>query len=387
MNLSIQHFPIFTSRQNAITDRKSLISRSFSSLRWILAVLVVINHYVRANYYEFGQDIFDASQSSAAIILDNLISSFTKNYEVPIFVFISGYLVYFGRELSFPAYFHKFRHKLKTLGIPYIIWCLFPVILHFVMHCNKPLNENPFFSGINSIGSLWEFIRHTFGLDLATFPYNVPLWYIRDYFIIFTLLPLIHYLLIKTRGWILILFASIFMLSFSDLASFRTGAAIFFFPTAYWLRLQNIDLLQTFKKIAIPAALIYLALGCTYYLNADPVTNFDSPMPLWVRIAKNTAICASVPAAIYGCASLIRSKVLSGNTFLASASFFLYVTHYPLMNYFLHAGFKIFHCSSQSGPFLTAILTTTAVAILSITMIYRAMTKLAPRLMKIVDGR
>jgi len=167
---------------------KELLSKTITFMRFPLIVLVVAIHVF--NIYPAG-DYPGSVAGDTYLFLRNGIA----RCAVPLFFAISGYLFFLKvpREGGFTgmAYRSRVKKRVVTLLIPYLLWNL-PIL---------------FFCLKNHLGNgFWEHLGCGFGLlplegtnsFEPSVPYDSPLWYVRDLFVMALLSPIV-FLMVRNR--------------------------------------------------------------------------------------------------------------------------------------------------------------------------------------------
>lgn len=364
-----------------ITNRDSSLSRTFSALKWFLALTVVADHFFRLKILNIDGNQYDLTSYTYLPEICGLIQSFLKNYAVPVFFFMSGYLMYLSGEFKWDKFVPKLKKRIKRLGIPFIVWSIFGMAVAYgvyVIHAlngapdNLPYVENGKFEYVS-------FFRNLLGLH--AFPeQNVPLWYLRDLIIMICLLPIVH-IIIKKLDWraFLTVALGMFLIFFKDHRGLRLEVGILFFYFGYFMRYNDIDIILLFKKVFPYAVALYVLLGLFYFFYYNEYNKL-------AILAKNINICISVPMFVYLFYTMVNRNWINGNMFLASASFFLYLTHYPLQEVFRDMMFSIFRPQHGSVGGTLTFIGAYLLMILSIVSIFYFMRRLFPRQMGFLLG-
>ncbi len=124
------------------------------------------------------------------------LSMFICGIAIPGFAVISGYLFFATADFSAETYKRKMYSRLFSLLIPYIVWDLIVFAGDVVLAFNGKNNlvSETEWNFLNVLNIFWGVKQNGAG----TCPYNGPLWYIRDLFILCLLTPII-YPLLKSR--------------------------------------------------------------------------------------------------------------------------------------------------------------------------------------------
>ena len=202
-------------------DKREMRSEALDLLRFPLAIVIVIVHAL-----PLGSNV-----------MDDFVMAFLKEQSVPIYYFISGYVFFFGIELTKVVYVKKIRNRIKTLFIPYLIWNL----LFFA------------YNSINaSIFRLEDFFKSFWCIytDLSnkTYPVNYPLWFLRDLMIAVLCTPLINWSIKKFRYFYLIpigvVWLSANIYNYGRIA--QLASAFFFFSFGAYMSINKKDIIYEF---------------------------------------------------------------------------------------------------------------------------------------------
>ena len=186
-----------------------LVFKVFDQLRFPLIVLVVYIHSivypVNFETINFASISYNDLWELIRLSVGNIISGVA----VPIFFFMSGYLFFLRLERwNWTIYNQKVKNRIKTLLIPYFIWNSLAIVFSAVILCYNNgilsildfLRDNHYLNlfwscNVSGIGRLNEI-----GLSTSnSFPYLIPLWYLRELFVLFLLSPALFFVLRKLK--------------------------------------------------------------------------------------------------------------------------------------------------------------------------------------------
>ncbi len=187
--------------------------KAISVLRFPLIIGIVFIHFnpswtgFEIHGQSYGQNLPDYYHYFITY-LSGVLSSIC----VPSFFFISGYLFFREKGLSFPIYKKKIKSRVWTLFVPFILWNIIAILkksLCFLPQLSFlfPNSDLQFkFSLARLFNTFWGatltsgmFVRKTVGVEsLDVFPADAPLWYLRDLMVVTILAPVI-YLFIKEK--------------------------------------------------------------------------------------------------------------------------------------------------------------------------------------------
>lgn len=325
-----------------IRDRNSTLSRTFSAVKWFLALTVVADHFFRLLVIKNPGGEYSFLEYPFVNEIALFVSSYLRNFAVPIFFFMSGYLLYTGDNYSFKTYKPILKRKLSGLFKPYVIWwCIgLVVMLIFTIVMIYGLGSSPEISSLYTdegfniprvIAKLIGFGAHPEA--------NRSLWFIRDLMFALCVVPVIQWI-IRYVDWryVIMALAVIFVAIFHDQRGIRFEVVALFFTTGYLMRAKDVNIVVLSKRIFPYAAVLYVLIGALfiYAFCANP-DNLRI-----ICVAKNISIILTVPLVIYLFYYLVSRNVIAGSAFLASASFFIFVAHFPLCDVIYHASFGIF---------------------------------------------
>ena len=165
-------------------------SRSISSLKVIFCFLIILLHA------HFQMPSPDTVSDGGGIVYNlqkffrEYLSTFVCGIAIPGFAVISGYLFFATENFLAAVYKRKIHSRLFTLLIPYIVWNLIVFAGDAILAFNGKNNlvSETEWNFLNVLNIFWSVKENGAG----TCPYNGPLWYIRDLFILCLLSPVIY---------------------------------------------------------------------------------------------------------------------------------------------------------------------------------------------------
>lgn len=359
---------------------------SLDVLRFPLAVVVVIVHVFSSNHingYQFADSPFFESTNT-------FVLAFLKGVSVPIYFFISGYVFFITKSGHFDlsTYRNKIKNRIKTLLIPYIIWNGIAVFLELIKFLPPFANllGNTVENNItikNVLSAFWMYGGNLTQStpDISVYPINHALWFIRDLMIVTVCSPLVHLLLRKTKIIFLLILGGLYIYApYSTFAHLpQLSTAFLFFSLGAYLSIFNFDLVAICKKFVYPTSIIYF-INSTLFLFISSTHHNEANVLKTI----NTFIC--IPMAFGITSLLLEKQKIKCNTFLSSASFFIYISHCLIVRKIKILLFMLINPSTQYSIILIYILT----IILTIGLLLAAfalMRKYTPRLLKFIAGR
>ncbi len=139
------------------------------------------------------------------------------------------------------------------------------------------------------------------------------------------------------------------------------------------------DMLVEFGRFTTVSVILYLILGVAYMVCSDC-------NPTILKVIKSTNVIVGLLCAYNVSAWLLKHNVCKVSSFLASASFFIYVTHGILCGK-VHRAFCMLITPADNvsvmSIFILATLVTTAILLVTFYLLRR----FAPGILKVVAGR
>lgn len=312
-----------------MADRSSLQSRTIDALRFPCAILVVLVHTFRAHPGSTG---FPYAPFEA---LEIALSQGISRIAVPVFFLISGYL-FFSRldPWDWHVYGDKIRNRARTLLVPYLLWVtlaiLWMVVLNLIRHYlfgwGLSISENLSSNGWGLM--YWNCARNYQYTELqnilgwtmpSAFPYDYPLWYLRDLIVLCLLAPVIHWSLLKTKGWVLALLYPLYLLNIWIPLEGLSAEGFLFFGLGAFLRMNGKDMTAVFGRFKIASYILFpLAIAFCVLTYGNAVS--------W-EYARRLLTLPGTVAAFNLCAALLQKGWLKENRFLAECSFPVFAGH------------------------------------------------------------
>jgi len=314
-------------KEKATTAIPHELSSKLTVLSFVSACFVVVLH-------AYDKALAAGSGPSAWIV--TFVGWTLPTFAVPIFFVISGYLlgVKSGNGTKEGWYSQALRKRIRTLLVPYLIWCTVYVltVVPFAMIGNhlvgRSLVQNTHLH--EPVLSWWNLLC-IYGADISGFPANGVLWYIRNLLLLVLIAPPLVRLMSNRWMGVAALSVSGVLFFFHDWASpswwqfFETGFSLRgFFYFLLGLHLAAHPVAHTsFRRIRrlLPVAWIGLALLFT----ACRLHVVECPLACQRLMAK--AINLLGVGAIWVLYDFIPvARGLARRSF-ASDSFFLYAAH------------------------------------------------------------
>ena len=361
-------------------------SKVIEWLRFALAALVVFMHAPVIGVENYSENIYSGGVLPVLMIL---IKRGIGSVAVPTFFFISGYLFFVKLEhWSWDVFAQKIRKRIGSVFIPYILWNMLTAAFFMLM----------LFASKHSIESVWNFcsergwglmlwnngrfgesitfVTNIFGVPMHNAaPIDGPLWFVRDLLVCFIFAPLIFKFLNK---YVLsVLFVLLVFNVWIPIEGFSIISVFFFSWGGYFSR-KRICFVEEFNKWKSHSYVICTALliGILFsFGNCDFAYKILWPLfTVW-----------GVVATISIASHLLRKKIVSVHKNLSSSSFFLFASHFMLINYMAYA----INCLCPvNSMFLQTLkyLATPFILIIVLEICYFAMKRYFPRPLSYLTG-
>lgn len=374
-------------------------SQALDLLRFPLAIVVLTVHtfhnptvFVYGKEYTFaGRPLFDAFY--------NFVYSFLSDYSLMIYFFISGYVFFLGiTDFTADVYKRKLRNRVKTLLIPFIVWNVACVLVELSYYFPPLSAMRPGLdfakvdlSPVAVLQTFWNSIHGIFGnvyeYPAADYvgiypPQNNSLWFLRALMAMALLTPVL-WCTIKRVGICLTcaayaLWAWAYLYGTGYVLEFAT--ALFPFSFGAYMSISGRNMINVFGRYFKLSAVAYIALS------AVQMAALYGDAQLVYKVAKVLACPVALVLAYNLSAWLLRRNYCRVVPLLASASFFIYVSHELILGNVKKVLVALIRpCNGVAGA-ATYILAIAVVAF-GLLGVFWLMQRYTPRLLKFVAGR
>lgn len=279
----------------------------------------------------------------------------------------------------------KIRNRIKSLFIPYIIWNFIYIVLYY-------LKTIPFigsYSVEDEVVFGWrEFLMSFWGYSQGTvlnswdniYPINYPLWFLRDLMVVVVLSPLINWLIKHAKIYYIVLVGIVWFVASIVVQGRITqlSNAFFFFSLGAYMSINKKDMVDEFSKYFKLSMGLYLLLGLGYLI-------LVGNHPTIALIIKTIRVFTGLVFAYNLSVFLLNHGYCKVNKFLASSSFFIYLSHAWLFERVRRVLFSIIDTSSGIQVFVTYLLTV-VVTVSILLLIYYCGKRCFPRIFKVMIG-
>ncbi|MBO4730313.1 MAG: acyltransferase family protein [Bacteroidaceae bacterium] len=356
----------------------------------VCIVLIHLHMQVNGTQIEWGSlTSMDAWRLFACVSINELAS-----IAVPLFFMISGFL-FFYKSQGIPNaqwWLGKLRRRVRTLLIPYVLFCLLAVIGLVINHTMQghSLSDSlqTFLGNGKWFHNFWDV--HTTGTNTnilgitkpISYPICIPLWFIRDLMVIVLMTPLIRWVLLKLRlGWIAIMLVLSLTGIWIPLVGFSPSSCLWFSIGA-WFSMRGVSMAASLQPLRVPLLCAAIPL-----LVVDILTD-GTPSDRYVHFA---FLMVAVPA-VYAISSLALPLYGGAGRGSVSLSFFIFAFHTLPLPFLgcrpVEWAKQLLWTNSDNGwlcilQFVGAALLTVAVCLL----VYLLLRWICPRFLFLLTGR
>lgn len=209
---------------------------------------------------------------------------------------------------------------------------------------------------------------------------NYPLWFLRDLMIVVVCTPLVNLLIKRIRWYGIVLLGIVWL--FANLQGWgritQLASAFFFFSFGAYMSLNRLDMVAEFGKYSKLSVVLYFLLGCCYILLVEHIHEVASFIKL-MRIFVGLLFAYNL--SVY----LLKKGYCKVNKFLASSSFFIYLSHAWV---FERVRRLIFSAIDLNSDFwiIVAYLLTVFVTISLLLLAYYCGKRFMPNIFKVMIG-
>lgn len=255
--------------------------------------------------------------------IQEFISNGLTRIAVPIFFAISGYLFFLDiKEGTLKYFLSKYKKRVKTLLIPYVLWSMFGICSYFILQ-SIPISKPFFTKELIKDTSFFGFLEM---LLLKPIPYQ--LWFIRDLIFLIFLSPILFWLIKHLTYLSFIVFFIAWFLKF-DFILFSNESLLFFtiggFLSSQKIKVNNIVL----RKYSV----IFLALWILLVLCRTILVYFDYNLGFIIICLGKISIIIGILALwnMYDVFLNNGGELKYENYDVLQYSFFIYAFHEPLL--------------------------------------------------------
>lgn len=305
-------------------------STALNITRFIMSIGIVFLHsYTSVQMYPSLEELTGYQQVARVLSLQ------FGEIGVPTFFFISGFLFYNGYTQTISCYKYKLKKRFYSLLIPYLFWNIFTISVFYVVECIPSIRHlfNDNHQLVHDFTFL-DFMKTLWAMDNGL-PMLAQLWFIRNLIIMSLGAPAVYLIIRYTRLTGVIIFGIAWM--------FHPGMAyplntLFFYSLGAWFSINHLSLTESMDKISKFLFVIYpIIVIMDFFLSSTPISFYLH------RIQTFTGVLFVIALVSF----LLKKGKIRDIAFLSSSSFFLYVTHDPMLRFIRKFSLKIADQSSE----------------------------------------
>lgn len=326
-------------------------SSALNITRFIMSIGIVFLHsYTSVQMYPSLEKLSVYQQIS------RVLSFQFGEMAVPTFFLISGFLFYNGYSQTVTCYKYKLHKRLYSLLIPYLFWNLFIIAAFYAVECIPSIRYlfNDSHQLVHDF-KLLDFFKALWAMDNG-YPMLTQLWFVRNLIVLALGAPIVYLIVRYTRIVGVIIFGIAWMLHPGQAYPLST---LFFYSLGAWFSINKKSLTGSMDKISKPLFIIYPII-----MIMDPLLA-DTSISFYLHRMQTFSGVLFVIALI---SLLLEKNKIRNIAFLSSSSFFLYVTHDPMLRFIRKFSLKLADQSSE----LQMIIAYFAAIVLDIAIVYAA---------------
>lgn len=377
-------------------SRNDLRSQSLDLLRFPLAVVVLAIHTFSTEGFKMHGTTMSFENMPVLLEVNHFIDGFLRGQSVPIYFFISGFVFFLGVDLTKEKYIQKLKNRLKTLLIPYVIWntlavlwvlirflpCLsflFPNIDKVQLDLSLPAILETFWNAKEGIFIQPMAVDEVVNNNI--YPQDAPLWFVRDLMIVVLCTPMLYWVLNRARYYFVIGLGVLwFILAYWDLGHInQLLTAFFFFSWGAYMSVNKKDMMQEFSRFFRTSMIFYPLLALLFVVS---VHCFPDASDTIKRLNVFVGLFFSYNVSAW----LLTHRICKVSSFLASSSFFIYITHSLICGEFVKLFFFIFHPTTDLSM-LSIYILAVIVTVSSLLWVFYLLRRYTPSFLKIIAGR
>ncbi|MDE5607550.1 MAG: acyltransferase [Muribaculaceae bacterium] len=286
---------------------------------------------------------------------------------VPAFFFISGYLFFRSGLPSGHEFLQKLKRRWRSLIIPYIVWNLLGLIAVWIKTLPFLASDFPQYQGLfKSVGTV---LAGFYEMPHAPYPYDFPLWFLRDLILIVLCTPILTLLFKVFRRFTPLIFLAL-PLFFPDLPGLLSQP-LFYFVLGSTVSLYDFRLESLYTKPGVTTLLFAISLTVSLFYS-DPLIGI-------VRTVLGILWLISMAAHI----SLLR---INESGFLNQAIFFIFACHGLYATVITKFSLYIYSPVDNSLKAFGAYFSIFLINVVLTLMIYLVCRRLFPRLTSLLTG-
>lgn len=293
------------------------LSAKLRLLTFVSLTAVLIRHSYNLDL-RFSDEAASATGGIVAYIED-FVSIHLTWVVIPLFFAISGYLFFRTLVPTWQGYLAKWRSRLRTLVVPYLLWSAWGIVVYASLQ-RLPLSR-AYFVNNRLDGLPLGYVARRLVVD----PLPYQLWFLQALIGCVALAPVVYWLVSRGRRWGLLPLAVLWLLDV-NLGPYLRGEALMFFGLGCLAALGGLPSLRLPRRQTLTLLAVWVASIAAYTL----VTTWVHEPAL--RIVFRLLMLPGLLAVWTTYDVLVHDVDREGRLWRVSAyGFFLYAAHQPLL--------------------------------------------------------
>lgn len=350
--------------------RTDTLSKAISLMQIPAVAIIILLHS-----YTTARGEISETNSTIYYYISYLLSMEIGNMGVPLYFTISG-ILFFNNYINIYSYKTKIKSRIKTLVTPYFCWNLITLMILLVLQNIEVTRTH--FSGNNKLildYSITDFLKAFWDKGSGT-PVLSPYWYIRNLFILQLFSPIIFIFIQHLKTAYLIIVFGVWIIT--PTLTF-TYTSIFYFSLGAYFSIHDIDLVKMTNLYFKPLIIFFMVI-----LGTEIFLHFNVASPLLIYLQKVLFITGVL--CFFALAIKAVQHNISISTSLIQASFFIYTTHYPIIQGIRRISLKIVNKSPSEIGNVCAYLGSAILAFFICLFLYKCMKSLMPKTLAFITG-
>lgn len=354
-------------------NNNDIISHTIDRLRFpLICGVVFIHSQIKGDIPISGQSVSAPDELWYEAII-NLFSYVIPSIAVPIFFIISGYLFFKEGTLNKNLYLIKLKKRFRSLVIPYLLWNTLALLIFVLVR--MPAFHNLFPNVALDEITLQKVLSGYWARKGDGFPFDFPLWYVRELIIMVIISPLLYAAVKKMRGMFFILLVICMIFSLCPNAFKPTLNACFFFSMGLYVRCHPITI-DYIKRLTFIKYVYFLLAAADLYTATYSLWQINRYIHLLTIFS--------------GILTVFNYMFISANKrerrgLFNEEVFFIYASHGLFIAFLMKAVLKVTHPTNEIGFLAIYFLVPILTIAVSIGM-YRCMKRVTPKVLSVFVG-
>ncbi|MER2999576.1 acyltransferase [Pontibacter populi] len=324
-------------------------------LSLVAMILVVYVHAYTLDLNGYAGALTD--QKNYNTFVQDFISQGVARVATPLFFTVSGFLFFIGFKPEPDTILQKYRKRISSLLIPFVLWSAFGIVLYYV------LQQFPFISPYFPNRIIRDMSTDQLLVTLLLDPIPYQLWFLRDLMLMALLAPVIWWLVKYLQQSFLAVLA-ILWFSDLDLVLFVSESLLFFSAGCYLSTKPKFVATLSASYSYLPALLGWI--GILLFKTELSFLGYDNQLIL--MLLHKLAIAVGFIAAWLSISTIAdKTRIVNRKwLFTAVSPFFIFAFHEPLLTIVKKGLLLVLHSGTDVTSLLVFIFAPVVVILISI---------------------